>query len=161
MSQFIEDFFSSFQWYRELSHRLLEELSPEVLQMQINERSLPVIEQFIDLGDMQLKMSEFISGVKPILAVERPNPMNTTKEQVKIYLLECEQVFKDTLSKVENEDSISVSWFDRMKFNFKQALHFVLAHEAMHHGEILSFIFAKQVPMPPAFKQTWGFERNK
>jgi hypothetical protein len=93
------------------------------------------------------------------LTLERPSPDSASKEAIIEYL---QNSYKMVLSELEVTDpaSASLDWFGRMHFDFDEALTFMLAHEAMHHGEILSFIFQKDLPMPQIFKDTWGFEKS-
>jgi hypothetical protein len=150
MDEFINDFLKAFAWYRSLSLRLLDEIQDDMLSTQISERSLPVREQFIDLGIMQIKILEMLSNKPFADQVNQPSTTDATKEQIKTYLLECDKIFKENI--------VKLNWFGRMDFSFKEALFFSLSHEAMHHGEVLSWIFAKNIDMPQAFKETWGFE---
>lgn len=152
----LNDFKKIFSWYRNLSIELLKQLPEEKLNDQISSRSLPVRCQIIDLGDMQLKTVERM-GARNIGHFQRPNEKTATKEEIIAYLT---QTLEATMKILETMDpaTTTLDWFGRMKFNFQEALAFLLAHEAMHHGEILSFIFAKDVEMPKAFKSTWGFE---
>jgi hypothetical protein len=153
----IQDFLTSFQWYRDLSLALFEELAEEQLTLQVSERSLTLRAQFIDLGILQVKILELLSGNKFFDRVTQPDELLATKEDIIAYLADCNKLFIENILQVSNRD-ITISWFGRMSFTFEQALHFLLAHEAMHHGEMLSCIFANNIEMPSAFKKTWGFE---
>lgn len=123
---------------------------------QISSRSIPIRCQLIDLGDMQLKIVGLMGG-KHMGTFKRPSETTGSKDEIISYLNESHKAVLKTLETMDPQTT-SLDWFGRMRFNFDEALAFMLAHEAMHHGEILSFIFAKDLPMPNAFKDTWGLK---
>lgn len=153
----IETFITSFKWYRDLSLQLLNEIPDKAMSEKISKRSLPMGEQFIDLGDMQLKIVEQLVEKKLFDLNKRPS-FPTSKEIIKEYLISSDSLVNKELRAL-TDYSRGVDWFGRMKFNFWNSLTFLLAHEAMHHGEILSFIYGSKHTMPPALRDTWGFER--
>lgn len=153
----LNSFKTTFSWYRNLTLELIRQFPEALLRQQLSERSIPINIQFIDLGDMQLKIAEKVTG-KTFPHVHRPSNESTDKNKIIEYLVEANKLFFEALQSVD-VNSANLDWFGRMDFNFEESLSFLLAHEAMHHGEILSFIFAKDLPMPEALKNTWGFER--
>ncbi len=159
MNNVADDFLHAFRWHRNLSKQLLVDIPFEYFGEQLSPRSLTLSTQFIDLGDMQLKAIDLLLGKnKKSITLVRPVDNKATKEEILAYIETCNTYFEEEVRKVP-EDA-RMDWFGRMNFDLKESLAFFLAHEAMHHGEILSFIFAKNIPMPPSFKKTWGFERN-
>ncbi len=152
----LNTFKKNFSWYRALSIALLKEMPEEMLNEQISDRSLPVRCQIIDLGLMQLITAEKMGAT--VRKPQKPSDETATKEEIINYLNETHEIVLNTLNELD-PSTVQLDWFGRMHFNFEEALAFMLSHEAMHHGEILSFIFAKNLPMPQAFKDTWGFER--
>lgn len=153
----IDQFIQTFSWHRNLTKKLLEEIPFEYFTEQLAPRSLTLSCQFIDIGDMQLRMIEMLGGKKPT-AIKRPIDNKASKEEIAKYMDECNAFFEREIRTISSE--ARMDWFGRMNFGFSETLAFLLAHEAMHHGEILSFIFGKNIPMPRSFKTTWGFERN-
>lgn len=150
-------FKKTFGWYRNLTIELLKQLPEDRMDDQISSRSIPIRCQLIDLGDMQLKIVGLM-GAKHMGTFKRPSETTGSKDEIISYLNESHKAVLKALEGM-NPQTASLDWFGRMHFEFDEALAFMLAHEAMHHGEILSFIFAKDLPMPNAFKDTWGFER--
>jgi alpha-ketoglutarate-dependent taurine dioxygenase len=152
----LNSFKKIFSWYRALSIALIKEMPEDMLNEQISDRSLPVRCQVIDLGLMQLITAEKMGA--SITKPEKPDDETASKEEIINYLNQTHEIVLNGLAELDPA-TVELDWFGRMHFSYEEALAFMLSHEAMHHGEILSFIFAKNLPMPQAFKDTWGFER--
>jgi hypothetical protein len=157
MKDYIDSFTLNYSWYRNLSLRLLDEIPEGYLGQSISERSLSLRHQFIDLGILPLKILELLLDRNFFNLCPLPDENTANKTQILEYLKKSNEIFEENITKV-TDATATISWFGRMDFNCQQALNFILAHEAMHHGEILSFIFAKNIEMPAAYKETWGFE---
>ena len=160
MKSRIHEFITTFSWYRNVSLKLLEQLPQEALLEQISDRSCTVSIQFTDLGDTELKVVGDIVGKDLRALVTRPALTCTSKAEIAGYLAACSAIAKKELETFPHAESSS-SWYGRINFTLPQALTFIIAHEAMHHGEILSFIYAKNLPMPAILKTTWGFEAEE
>jgi hypothetical protein len=156
MRQFIEDYLNSYSWFRSLTLELVEQLKDD-LDKQINDRSLTLRTQVIDMGEFQLKGLGMLMG-KQLEMPSQPSMETASSQEIIAYLKECQAVFETEIMNVTEE--MKLDWYGRMEFDTKQALNFLMAHETMHHGEILSCVFARDIKMPKAFKLTWGFERN-
>lgn len=156
MKEEIRLFLTSFSWYRKLTKKMLEEIPFEYFNQSLSSRSLTLSCQFIDMGDMQLRVIESLTG-KKTGHILRPTDNVATKEEIVSYIDACNDHFEKEIAMVSHD--ARMDWFGRMDFDLKGTLDFLLAHEAMHHGEILSFIFSKNIQMPPSLKDTWGFER--
>lgn len=159
MKDFLEKFVKRFAWYRGITIGLLKQLPADQLNERISERSLPMRLQIVDLGDVQLQILEMLTGKIFKDQLERPDPETGSVEEIEKYLNECQKIFAENVVLFDDENK-KISWFDRMDFDYQELLTFLQAHEAMHHGEILSFVYAKGIPMPQVLKETWGFERN-
>lgn len=154
----LNTFKKTFSWYRNLSLKLLREIPDKYLNEQLSPKSLSLCFQFIDLGEMELRVLERTTGEKITHLIHEPSKKNASKKEIISYINQCHQLFLKEVKKLEGNGNSYCNWYGRMKFDLSETLTFLLAHEAMHHGEILAFIQAKKVPMPKAFKQTWGFE---
>ena len=150
----IDEFIHTFQWYRNISLKLLDQLQETSLNDRLSPRSLTLNYQIIDLGDMQLRVLERLTG-KKIPYKGRPSDVCTSKKEISEYLKKCMRYFCREIKNIDSDKRMD--WFGQMNLNFSETLSFILAHEAMHHGEILSFIYARNLPMPPIFKNTFGF----
>lgn len=150
----VEIFFKAFAWYRIISNRLIDEIPPEFMQQQISSRSLTPACQFVDLGDFHLRVCNLIEG--HVEDIARPDPTTATPEEIKAYIARCQEILKKVLIAVPDKEHFTITWFDRMTFTFPEVMTFILAHEAMHHGELMSFIYNKNLPMTKAFTDTWG-----
>lgn len=151
----IKEFQKAFSWYRELSKQLLLEIPEKYLYQEICPRSLKLVYQFIDLGEMQLRVLSRITGKEYDMTL--PSAEKIDKQEIIAFMDTCSETFFQEISHLDKKTA-QMDWFGRMQFDFGQALSFLLSHESMHHGEILSFVYDKDMPMPPAFKKTWGFD---
>lgn len=157
MDKSISQWITTYNWYRNLTILLIEQMPETLYAESIAVRSLPLRTQFIDMGDVQLKIIGMVTNLDLKQNIARPSEHTATPAEIIAYLHECSRVAEDALRIVEKTD-ITINWHDRMQFTFHEALSFLLAHEAMHHGELLSFVFVKDIQMPDVFKNTWGFE---
>lgn len=155
MDTTIENFTKSYRWLRNLSLKLLDSFSEEELELTLSDRSLKLRTQFIDLGITQLTVAYKTAGKDPRTLISNI-PDTSNKEEIKLSLNECEQKMFDQINLFKGDERLD--WFGRMNFDFSQSLDFIIFHESMHHGEVLSLIYAKNLKMPKAFKSTWGFE---
>jgi hypothetical protein len=159
MEQFIEDFIKSFTWYRNLTIGIAQQVPHANLQDRISDRSLTLSVQIIDMGDFQIKVLEMMTGKKFADQLTRPNPTTATNEEIATYLQACHDLFSKELR--ANANSLQgINWYGRMQFDPKETLEFLHAHETMHHGEILSVIYQKNLPMPKILTDTWGFDED-
>jgi len=158
MSSNLAQFGKTFEWYRNISIQLLEEFPTKLLSEQVSTRSLCLAHQFIDLGEMELRVLERITKKKYNKKIAQPNAEKTNGREIIKYLTACHALFLSEVEHIPNKDECCCNWFDRMHFDLSEALTFLIAHEAMHHGEILSFIQTKNLPMPKILQRTWGFE---
>ncbi len=154
MEEYIKRFFKTLDWYRTISNNLTREIPQEYMHQSISERSLTPACQLVDLGDFHLRVCKLITG--KTVEVQRPDPATAKSEEMIQYIAKCDAILRKTLLAIPNKDKFSLTWFDRMTFNLPDVLSFILAHEAMHHGELMSFIYDKDLPMPRAFTETWG-----
>jgi len=154
MEQYAKNFLHTLTWYRSISNNLIDEIPNDYMHQQISSRSLPPACQLVDLGDFHLRVASLIDSSAE--KVERPDPDTATKQQMKDYLVKTQAVLEKTLFAIKDKENFTITWFDRMTFNFPDVLSFIMAHEAMHHGELMSFVYDKDLPMPKAFTETWG-----
>jgi hypothetical protein len=154
MESYIETFLKTLSWYRKISNKLIDEITPDQMHQQISHRSLTPACQLVDLGDFHLRVASLISGQEE--KIVRPDPELANKPAMVAYIHQTQKVLEKALNAIPNKEQFTVTWYDRMTFNLPDVLSFVLAHEAMHHGELMSFIYAKDLPMPKAFTETWG-----
>ncbi len=153
----LDHFQKTFSWYRKLSLDLLNQIPAKYLTEQLSTRSLSLRIQFVDLGDMELRVLKKTVGKKLLHTIAEPSK-NASKKEITDYINECHKLFLKEVKKNEGNGETCCNWYGRMKFDLSETLTFLIAHEAMHHGEILAFIQAKKIPMPKIFKDTWGFE---
>jgi hypothetical protein len=154
MNEYAKNFLQTLTWYRSISNRLIDEIPAKYMHEAISYRSLPPACQLVDLGDFHMRVVKLINPrAKDIV---RPNPDNATKQEMKSYISKTQKTLEKTLFAIPNKENFTITWFDRMTFTFPDILSFILAHEAMHHGELMSFIYDKDLPMPHAFTDTWG-----
>lgn len=154
MDQYAKNFLHTLYWYRSISNKLIEEIPAEYMHQRISDRSLPPACQLVDLGDFHQRVSKLIDPASQ--GVQRPDPETATKEEMVEYIAKTQKVLEKVLFGISDKENFTITWFDRMTFNFPDVLSFILAHEAMHHGELMSFIYDKDLPMPKAFTETWG-----
>ena len=143
MEQYAQKFLDTLNWYRKISFKLIDEIPAEYMHQQISSRSLQPACQLVDLGDFHLRVAHLIDPNAD--QVERPNPDTATPQEIKDYISKTQKVLETVLMVIEDKENFTITWFDRMTFNFPDVLSFVLAHEAMHHGELMSFIYDKDL----------------
>lgn len=154
MDQYANNFLHTLNWYRSISTKLIEEIPANYMHERISDRSLTPACQLVDLGDFHLRVCKLIDPLSQ--DIKRPDPSTATKKQMIDYIGNTQKVLEKTLFSIKDKENFTITWFDRMTFNFPDVLSFILAHEAMHHGELMSFIYDKDLPMPKAFTETWG-----
>lgn len=157
MKKEIRDFLRTFAWYRDLTKRLVKEMPQDHFNTAMCDRSSSPSIQFFDMGDFQLRVVGRIVGKDLQTQVPKPKWDTSSKQDLINYLEACDALMTKELTAFDKSD-ITFDWYGRMKFNLHETLGFLLAHEAMHHGELLSFIFKMDLPMPAGFKETWGFD---
>lgn len=154
MNDYAKNFLKTLTWYRSISNKLIDEIPMDHMHQSISHRSLPPACQLVDLGDFHMRVVKLIDPKAKDL--KRPDPASATKAEIKNYIAKTQKVLEKTLFAIPNKKDFTITWFDRMTFTFPDVLSFVLAHEAMHHGELMSYIYDKDLPMPHAFTDTWG-----
>lgn len=151
-----QHFLKTFGWYRGITLGIIDQIPEDFFAKRLSEKSLTLYCQLVDLGDMQLHILGRLLGKElrtedvHILLDSRPS-----KAKLKEYLLRCHATFEDALfsEKIEGK---TLDWYGRFSFDGAGTLYFLLAHESLHHGEILSLIYSLGLPMPKAFQDTWG-----
>jgi len=154
MNDYAKNFFKTLTWYRSISNNLINEIPDSHMHKRISKRSLTPACQLVDLGDFHLRVCKLINPRARM--INRPDPKTASKMEMIGYLEKTQKVLESTLFGIPNKQNFTITWFDRMTFTFPDVLSFILAHEAMHHGELMSFVYEKDLPMPRAFSETWG-----
>jgi hypothetical protein len=150
-----KQYLNMFLWYRNITLGFVEQLPEQSLDDKLCGHSMTIYCQVVDLGDMQLKILGMMLGKNLLEDTTEVLTGKHTKERLRSYLIHCHERFVHHFL-TSNMKGKTLNWYGRFSFDLRGALVFLIAHESLHHGEILSFIYGKNKEMPQAFSQTWG-----
>jgi uncharacterized damage-inducible protein DinB len=164
MQQNLERVLSRWRFYRSQTLDFLEILTHDEICYKLPRPGLDTFgKHFLEMAEVQKAYTEALETGKIDFSVgnyDQPS-IYGSKSKLRAHFKRMDDYMVRILKQI-NEVNREIDWgLEKENPNVLEHLEFLIQHEILHHGQLVSFAYLFSLPIPESIVNTWAFPLNE